>query len=92
MTRTLATLVTCSILAAMAPLTANAQSMPNKLDSDSTPSYQEHATTPPASAALTRDQALKTVPGKVSAGKEPAPTRPNGLGMDAGAGSMSKKN
>jgi hypothetical protein len=69
---------------------ANAQ-QPNKLDSDSTPAYQEHNTTPPASATAARAQALKTDPGKTSAGKEPAPNRPNGLGMDAGAGSMGKK-
>jgi hypothetical protein len=73
-------------------LSAAAQGKPNPLDPDSTPSYQEHATTPPASATAARSRALNTVPGKVSAGKEPPPTRPNGLGMDAGAGSMSKKN
>ena len=64
---------------------AGAQQMPNKLDYDSTPAYQERNVTPPASGAL------NTKPGKVSSGKGPAPDRPNGLGMDAGAGSMGKK-
>jgi hypothetical protein len=71
-------------------IVANAQ-QPNKLDKDSTPAYQEHNTTSPASATAARNQALKTDPGKTSSGKGAAPDRPNGLGMDAGAGSMSKK-
>ena len=41
---------------------ANAQQPPNKLDSDSTPAYQEHNTTTPASATAARAQALKTDP------------------------------
>ncbi|MDR5775477.1 hypothetical protein P9250_12690 [Caballeronia sp. LP006] len=69
---------------------ASAQ-QPNKLHYDSTPAYQEHSSTPPAAAAASASDALKTTPGKTSAGKGPAPDRPNGLGMDAGAGSMSKK-
>lgn len=68
-----------------------AQQMPNKLQYDSTPAYQEHNTTTPAAAANSASGALKSKPGKTSAGKGPAPDRPNGLGMDAGAGSMSKK-
>jgi hypothetical protein len=70
---------------------ASAQQQPNKLDPGSTPAYQEHNTTSPASAAAAWDQARKTNPGKTSAGKAPPPDRPNGLGMDAGAGSMGKK-
>jgi hypothetical protein len=67
------------------------QQKPNKLDYDSTPAYQEHATTSPAAAAASASDALKTRPGKQSAGKEKAPDRANGLGMDAGAASMGKK-
>lgn len=71
---------------------ANAQqSAPNKLDYDSTPAYQERNVTPPAAAAAQASDALKTRPGTESAGKGPAPSRPNGLGMDAGASSMGTK-
>jgi hypothetical protein len=70
---------------------AQQQQKPNKLDYDSTPAYQEHATTSPAAAAASASDALKTRPGKQSAGKEKAPARANGLGMDAGAASMGKK-
>jgi hypothetical protein len=72
---------------------ASAQStqQPNKLQFDSTPAYQEHNTTTPAAAAANASDALKTRPGKQSAGKEKAPDRPNGLGMDSGAASMGKK-
>jgi hypothetical protein len=69
---------------------ASAQ-QPNKLDYDSTPAYQEHNTTPPAAAAAGASGALNPKPGKQSAGKQPAPDRPNGLGMDAGAASMGTK-
>lgn len=72
-------------------IVASAQQQPNKLQPDSTPAYQEHNTTSPASATAARDHALKKDPGKTSSGKAPAPDRPNGLGMDAGAGSMGKK-
>jgi hypothetical protein len=70
---------------------AQQQQMPNKLQYDSTPAYQEHSTTSPAAAAASASGALNTKPGKQSAGKQPAPDRPNGLGMDAGAASMGKK-
>ncbi|BAN25500.1 hypothetical protein BRPE64_BCDS08390 [Caballeronia insecticola] len=63
----------------------------SKLQYDSAPAYQEHNVTPPAAAAVNASDALKTRPGKTSSGKEAAPSRPNGLGFDAGAGSMSKK-
>jgi hypothetical protein len=69
---------------------ASAQ-QPNKLQYDSTPAYQEHNTTPPAAAAAGASGALNTKPGKESAGKQPTPDRPNGLGMDAGAASMGTK-
>jgi hypothetical protein len=84
-------------LLAMFAVGAHAQqsagSTTNKLQYDSTGSYNEHATTTPASATAgaSSSNALNTVPGKVSAGKEPATGRPNGLGMDAGASTMSKK-
>jgi len=85
----------CIALGAPFATTAHAQQNPqqttNKLQYDSTGSYNEHATTPPASATAASKNALNTVPGKVSAGKEPATGRPNGLGMDAGASTMSKK-
>ncbi|SAK58167.1 hypothetical protein AWB80_02379 [Caballeronia pedi] len=64
---------------------------PNKLDYDSTPAYQEKNVTPPATAAANASDALKTRPGKTSSGKGAAPDRPNGLGFDAGASSMGKK-
>jgi hypothetical protein len=67
------------------------QQQPDKLQFDSTPAYQEHNTTTPAAAAANASDALKTRPGKQSAGKEKMPDRPNGLGMDAGAASMGKK-
>jgi hypothetical protein len=70
---------------------ASAQQKPNKLDYDSTPAYQEHSTTSPAAAAAAASGALNPKPGKQSAGKEPTPDRPNGLGMDAGAAKMGKK-
>jgi hypothetical protein len=69
---------------------ANAQ-QPNKLQYDSTPAYQEQNTTTPAAAAAHASDALKTRPGKQSAGKQNTPDRPNGLGMDSGAASMGKK-
>ncbi|SAL60112.1 hypothetical protein AWB71_03348 [Caballeronia peredens] len=68
-----------------------APQQPNKLQYDSTPAYQERNVTSPAAAAAGASDALKTRPGKTSSGKEPAPGRPNGLGFDAGAGSMGKK-
>jgi hypothetical protein len=85
-----------SLIAASAiPLYADGQQQkPNKLEADSTPAYDEHNTTSPASAnssAVARDNALKPAPGKVSAGKEPSSGRKNGMGFDAGASSMSKK-
>lgn len=64
---------------------------PNKLEYDSTPAYQEKNVTPPAAAAANASDALKTRPGKTSSGKGAAPDRPNGLGFDAGANSMGKK-
>jgi hypothetical protein len=64
---------------------------PNKLGYDSTPAYQEKNVTPPAAATANASDALKTRPGKTSSGKGAAPDRPNGLGFDAGAGSMGKK-
>ncbi|SAK65748.1 hypothetical protein AWB79_03258 [Caballeronia hypogeia] len=64
---------------------------PNKLDYDSTPAYQERNVTPPAAAAANASDALKTRPGKKSSGKGAAPDRPNGLGFDAGASGMGKK-
>ncbi len=67
------------------------QQQPSKLQFDSTPAYQEHNTTSPAAAAANASDALKTRPGKQSAGKGNAPSRPNGLGMDSGAASMGKK-
>ncbi len=68
------------------------QPQPNKLQFDSTPAYQEHNTTPPAAAAANASDALKTRPGKESAGKQKnTPNRPNGLGMDSGAASMGTK-
>lgn len=67
------------------------QQKPNKLDYDSTPAYQEKNVTPPAAAAANASDALKTRPGKASSGKGAAPDRPNGLGFDAGASSMGKK-
>lgn len=95
MKRTLANLsrtvgVLFSSTLAIAAFDATAQ-QPNKLDADSTPAYQERNVTPPASATAARDKALNTVPGKVSSGKQPSTGRANGLGMDAGADSMSKK-
>lgn len=88
-------IATCVALAGFLTTIAHAQQAPqqttNKLQYDSTGSYNEHATTPPASATAGSKNALNTVPGKVSAGKEPATGRPNGLGMDAGASTMSKK-
>lgn len=63
----------------------------NKLQYDSTPAYQERNVTPPAAAAANASDALKTRPGKTSSGKGAAPKRPNGLGFDAGASSMGKK-
>ncbi|WP_156393387.1 hypothetical protein [Burkholderia sp. Leaf177] len=84
-----------SLIAASAvPLYADGQQKPNKLESDSTPAYDEHNTTSPASAtssSVARDNALKPAPGKVSAGKQPTTGRKNGMGLDAGASSMSKK-
>lgn len=77
--------------ATVLPLAVQAQQTVNKLESDSTGSYEEHNTTPPANATAARNQALNTVPGKVSAGKEPTTGRANGVGLDAGASSMSKK-
>ncbi|MDR5838776.1 hypothetical protein [Caballeronia sp. LZ034LL] len=71
-------------------MVANAQ-QPNKLQYDSTPAYQEHNTTPPAAAAANASDALKTRPGKESAGKAEAAKRPNGLGFDAGSSTMGKK-
>lgn len=62
------------------------QQKPNKLEYDSTPGYQERSVTPPAAAVANASDALKTRPGK-----EPAQNRPNGLGFDSGAASMSKK-
>jgi hypothetical protein len=70
---------------------AQQQEKPNKLEYDSTPAYQEHNTTSPAAAAAGASGALNTKPGKQSAGKQPTPNRANGLGMDAGAASMGKK-
>ena len=64
---------------------------PNKLEYDSTPAYSEHNVTPPAAAAANASDALKTRPGKQSSGKGKAPDRPNGLGFDAGASGMGKK-
>jgi hypothetical protein len=64
---------------------------PNKLDYDSTPAYSEKNVTPPAAAAANASDALKTRPGKQSAGKSAKPDRPNGLGFDAGASGMGKK-
>jgi hypothetical protein len=65
------------------------QQQSNKLQYDSTPAYQERNVTPPAAANAS--DALKTRPGKTSSGKGAAATRPNGLGFDAGASSMGKK-
>jgi hypothetical protein len=73
---------------------ASAQQAPQKpkqLQYDSTPAYQEKNVTPPAAATANASDALKTRPGKTSSGKGAAPDRPNGLGFDAGAGSMGKK-
>ena len=89
----------CIVVPALTGVAVRAQQAPaqtqttNKLQYDSTGSYNEHATTTPASATAnaSSNNALNTVPGKVSAGKEPASGRPNGLGMDAGASAMSKK-
>ena|ERR1700712_5332961 len=87
----------CIVLPAVTGGTVHAQQAPaqttSKLQYDSTGSYNEHATTTPASATAnaSSNNALNTVPGKVSAGKGPASGRPNGLGMDAGASAMSKK-
>jgi len=87
----------CVGLSAIAAGVAHAQQTPeqttNKLQYDSTGSYNEHATTSPASATTTAasKNALNTAPGKVSAGNEAPSGRPNGLGMDAGASTMSKK-
>ncbi|SAL42781.1 hypothetical protein AWB70_03254 [Caballeronia cordobensis] len=64
---------------------------PNKLEYDSTPAYSEKNVTPPAAAAANASDALKTRPGETSAGKGAKPDRPNGLGFDAGASGMSKK-
>ena len=64
---------------------------PSRLDTDSTPAYQERNVTPPGHAATAASGALKTDPGKTSAGKEPPPKRPNGIGFDTDAGSMGKK-
>ncbi|SAL68413.1 hypothetical protein AWB74_03881 [Caballeronia arvi] len=64
---------------------------PNKLDYDSTPAYSEKNVTPPAAAAAKASDALKTRPGEQSAGKGAKPDRPNGLGFDAGASGMGKK-
>jgi hypothetical protein len=64
---------------------------PNKLEYDSTPAYSEKNVTPPAAATANASDALKTRPSKQSAGKGAAPDRPNGLGFDAGANSMGKK-
>jgi hypothetical protein len=83
------------IAASSVPLYADGQQQkPNKLESGSTPAYDEHNTTSPASAtssSVARDNALKPAPGKVSAGKEPPSGRKNGMGLDAGESSMSKK-
>jgi hypothetical protein len=68
-----------------------APQQPNKLEYDSTPAYQERNVTPPAAAAANASDALKTRPGKTSSGKGAAPKRPNGLGFDAGASGMGKK-
>jgi hypothetical protein len=89
--RAFSILGTCLTIAGATPLLAAAQTMPDKLQPDNTPAYQEHDTTSPASATAARNRALNTVPGKVSSGKQPAHSRPNGLGMDAGAGSMTGK-
>lgn len=75
----------------LAAVASAQQQKPNKLEYDSTPAYQERNVTPPASATVSASDALKTRPGKASAGKKPAPDRPNGLGFDAGASSMGKK-
>ncbi|BCQ25523.1 hypothetical protein NK8_37010 [Caballeronia sp. NK8] len=82
------------LLGGMLAAVASAQQAPgkpNKLDYDSTPAYQEKNVTPPAAAAANASDALKTRPGKTSSGKGAAPDRPNGLGFDAGANSMGKK-
>ncbi|WP_438392227.1 hypothetical protein [Caballeronia sp. DA-9] len=83
------------LVASAAPLYADGQQQKSsKLEPDSTPAYDEHNTTSPASAtssSVARDNALKPAPGKVSAGKEPPSGRKNGMGFDAGASSMSKK-
>jgi hypothetical protein len=71
---------------------ASAQQAPQKpkqLQYDSTPAYQEKNVTPPAAANAS--DALKTRPGKTSSGKGAAPDRPNGIGFDAGASGMGKK-
>ncbi|GJH10786.1 hypothetical protein CBA19CS11_18130 [Caballeronia novacaledonica] len=73
---------------------ASAQQAPQKpkqLQYDSTPAYQEKNVTPPAAAAANASDALKTRPGKTSSGKGAAPDRPNGIGFDAGASGMGKK-
>lgn len=64
---------------------------PSKLEYDSAPAYSEKNVTPPAAAAANASDALKTRPGETSAGKGAKPDRPNGLGFDAGASGMSKK-
>jgi hypothetical protein len=82
------------VLGGALAVVANAQQAPHKpdkLENDSTPAYQERNVTPPAAAAANASDALKTRPGKESSGKGAAPQRPNGLGFDAGAGSMGKK-
>lgn len=76
---------------AVAASAQQAPQQPNKLEYDSTPAYQERNVTPPAAAAANASDALKTRPGKTSSGKGAAAKRPNGLGFDAGAGSMGKK-
>src|SRR6187402_2610464 len=57
------------IAASSVPLYADGQQQkPNKLESGSTPAYDEHNTTSPASAtssSVARDNALKPAPGKV---------------------------
>lgn len=64
---------------------------PSRLDNDSTPAFQERNVTPPGQAATAASGALNKEPGKTSAGKAPAPKRPNGIGFDSDSGSMGKK-
>jgi hypothetical protein len=93
---TLSTLgrMTGMLLGGTLAIVASAQQAPqkpNKLDYDSTPAYSEKNVTPPAAAAANASDALKTRPGEKSAGKGEQARRPNGLGFDAGASGMGKK-